>query len=161
MWSKLKVFILSVHTKQQFFHSALQQLVKILQLLGKYILYICTLLLSQIIHSENDFFSLQSIDYKARVDILSIENVYYIQRSTNPRAVADQVNYLSLLLRRSVVTGSCWMVWCNIRASSPARLVMAVLTFRSCSKSSSNLYHCVQREKKKVNIFKFPFSIKK
>ena len=45
--------------------------------------------------------------------------------------------------RRSVVSGSCWMVWCSIRASKPARLVMAVRTLRSCSKSSSSLYHCV------------------
>lgn len=45
--------------------------------------------------------------------------------------------------RRSVVSGSCWMVWCSIRASKPARLVMAVRTLRSCSNSSSSLYHCV------------------
>lgn len=48
----------------------------------------------------------------------------------------------SALERRSVVSGSCWMVWCSIRASKPARLVMAVRTLRSCSNSSSSLYHC-------------------
>lgn len=49
--------------------------------------------------------------------------------------------YLSLAERRSVVIGSCWMVWCSIRASRPARLVMAILRFLSCSNSSSSLYH--------------------
>lgn len=48
----------------------------------------------------------------------------------------------SALERRSVVSGSCWIVWCSIRASSPALLVMAVRTLRSCSNSSSSLYHC-------------------
>ena len=48
----------------------------------------------------------------------------------------------SALERRSVVSGSCWMVWCSIRASKPARLVIAVRTLRSCSNSSSSLYHC-------------------
>lgn len=48
----------------------------------------------------------------------------------------------SALDRRSVVSGSCWMVWCSIRASNPARFVMAVRTLRSCSNSSSSLYHC-------------------
>lgn len=59
--------------------------------------------------------------------------------------------YLSLLPRRSVVSGSCWIVWCSIRARRPALLVMAVLTLRSCSKSSSSLYHCGPR--KRSNIF--------
>lgn len=49
--------------------------------------------------------------------------------------------YLSLAERRSVVIGSCWIVWCSIRANSPARLVMAILRFLSCSNSSSSLYH--------------------
>lgn len=49
--------------------------------------------------------------------------------------------YLSLPERRSVVIGSCWMVWCSIRANKPARLVMAILRFLSCSNSSSSLYH--------------------
>lgn len=51
-----------------------------------------------------------------------------------------------MLLRRSVVRGSCWMVWCSMRARSPALLVMAVLTLRSCSNSSSSLYHCLDGE---------------
>lgn len=71
--------------------------------------------------------------------------LYYVQQSTS-RTDADRLDYLSLLVRKSVVRGSCWIVWCNIRASRPARLVMAVLTFRSCSNSSSNLYHCGQRK---------------
>lgn len=49
--------------------------------------------------------------------------------------------YLSLAERRSVVIGSCWMVWCSIRANRPARLVMAIRRFLSCSNSSSSLYH--------------------
>lgn len=49
--------------------------------------------------------------------------------------------YLSFAERRSVVIGSCWMVWCSIRANKPARLVMAILRFLSCSNSSSSLYH--------------------
>lgn len=49
--------------------------------------------------------------------------------------------YLSLAERRSVVIGSCWMVWCSIRANKPARFVIAVLRFLSCSNSSSSLYH--------------------
>lgn len=49
--------------------------------------------------------------------------------------------YLSLAKRRSVVIGSCWMVWCSIRANKPARFVIAVLRFLSCSNSSSSLYH--------------------
>lgn len=51
----------------------------------------------------------------------------------------------SALERRSVVSGSCWIVWCNIKASNPARFVMAVRTLRSCSNSSSSLYHCQGR----------------
>lgn len=50
--------------------------------------------------------------------------------------------YLSLAVLRSVVIGSCWIVWWSIRANSPALLVMAVLRFLSCSNSSSSLYHC-------------------
>lgn len=49
--------------------------------------------------------------------------------------------YLSLAERRSVVIGSCWMVWCSIRANKPARFVMAILRFLSCSNNSSSLYH--------------------
>lgn len=69
-----------------------------------------------------------------------------IHRSNSSRA-----DYLSLLLRRSVVNGSCWIVWCNIRARRPALLVIAVLTLRSCSKSSSSLYHCVGGEGKETD----------
>lgn len=53
----------------------------------------------------------------------------------------------SALERRSVVSGSCWIVWCSIRASNPALLVMAVRTLRSCSNSSSSLYHTRTRSR--------------
>ena len=74
----------------------------------------------------------------------------------NLQTLAD---YLSLLLRRSVVSGSCWMVWCNIRASRPALFVMAVLTLRSCSKSSSSLYHCQTRTFQKQRAWNFNYGI--
>lgn len=58
-----------------------------------------------------------------------------------PACLASLPVYRSLAERRSGTMGSCWMVWCSIRAMSPARLVMAALRFLSCSNSSSSLYH--------------------
>lgn len=49
---------------------------------------------------------------------------------------------LSTLERRSEVSGSCCIVWWSIKASSPARFVIAVRTLFSCSSSSSSLCNC-------------------
>lgn len=64
---------------------------------------------------------------------------FSLAQGTGPQVSRAQ---LSTLERRSLVSGSCWIVWWSIRPSSPARFVMAVRTFCSCSTSSSSFCNC-------------------